>query len=544
MRTGFFLFWFLPLISLIFSFSSCEEDAPVISAIDPRIGQLGEVLTITGENFGDEQAESYVTIAGIPPTTSSYIEWKQDRIQVKVPEFGGSGLVYVFVKGKKSNPELFANRADIPMQVEEDNAGIGPRIKAIEPASGTVGSLITIKGRGFGASRDGSGVWFSWKAENSPATPAEVRQNEAVEASETEFGYESWNDREIQVRIPDGTVSGTVEARTPRGSSLPVSFDITGKPGTKTFKDKRSYTIRYSVDIHVQEASGHNSLYLWIPRPITSSSQRNIQILERSHDAFIENYRGSSLFQLVDLAPQSTAGIFFSCLIDVYTVETGLRTAQIKQNRNSPIHTAYTLSTSLIPSDNEKIKLLAASIVGKEQNPHLKAQLIYRWLISKAGMQAATVNRTVVECIEEKRCDSYTAALIFCSLARAAGVPALPVAGVLVNHSLSASKHYWAEFWIDGFGWVPVDPALGAGLAPAAFNLKENHAAYYFGNIDNQRIAFSKGEIRVSRMDPRGRVSVRNRDYALQDLWEEASGGLDSYSSLWSDIIITGVYTQ
>jgi transglutaminase-like putative cysteine protease len=532
---------FLLSFSLIIGiFCACEEKGPVISAIDPKIGQPGETLTITGENFGGERAESYVTIAGVLPTTSSYIEWKEDRIQIKIPESGESGLVYVFAGGKKSNAELFTNRAVIPMAAEE--TGIGPRISAIEPAAGAIGSLVTIKGRGFGISRDESGVWFSWNAENSPSAP-ELRQSEMVEASEAEFGYESWSDREIRVRLPDGAVSGTIEVRTPKGSSPPVSFDVTGMPGTKTFKDKRSYTIRYSVDIQVREASGPNALYLWIPRPVSSSSQRNIQTQERSHDALIENYRGSSLFHLVDLAPQSAAGISFTCLIDVYTVETVLRAAQIRQNRDSPIHAAYTRPTSLVPSDNEKVQDLAASLIGREQNPYLKARSIYQWLITGAGIQAEPVNHTVPECLEENRSDNYTAALLFCGLARAAGIPAIPAAGVLVNRDLSTSRHYWAEFWIDGFGWTPVDPALGAGAVPAAFDLREDYAAYYFGNIDNRHIAFSRGEIGVSRMDPRGRVSARNRDYALQDLWEEASGGLDSYSSLWSDIVITGMYT-
>jgi hypothetical protein len=37
---------------------------------------------------------------------------------------------------------------------------------------------------------------------------------------------------------------------------------------------------------------------------------------------------------------------------------------------------------------------------------------------------------------------------------------------------------------------------------------------------------------------------VRTRDYSLQNLWEEAIGGLESYSSLWSDVTITGMYVQ
>jgi transglutaminase-like putative cysteine protease len=120
----------------------------------------------------------------------------------------------------------------------------------------------------------------------------------------------------------------------------------------------------------------------------------------------------------------------------------------------------------------------------------------------------------------------------------------LPVSGILVNRFLSTTRHYWAEFWIDAFGWIPVDPALGAGIAPANFNLRDNPGAFYFGNTDNQRISFSRGQIDLSQMDPRGRVAGRARDFAMQNLWEEATGGLESYSSLWSDVTITGMYVQ
>jgi transglutaminase-like putative cysteine protease len=105
-------------------------------------------------------------------------------------------------------------------------------------------------------------------------------------------------------------------------------------------------------------------------------------------------------------------------------------------------------------------------------------------------------------------------------------------------------KHYWAEFWLDGFGWIPIDPNLGAGAAPEDFNLREDHARYYFGSLDNQRVAFSRGERFLSQMAPRGRTTLRVREYSLQNLWEEAVGGLDSYSSFWSDVTITGVNAQ
>jgi hypothetical protein len=89
-----------------------------------------------------------------------------------------------------------------------------------------------------------------------------------------------------------------------------------------------------------------------------------------------------------------------------------------------------------------------------------------------------------------------------------------------------------------------VDPALGAGAAPPSFVLRADRERYYFGNLDNQRISFSRGFTVLSPMDPRSRTLARERDYALQSLWEEAVGGLESYSSVWSDIIVNGVYYQ
>jgi hypothetical protein len=74
--------------------------------------------------------------------------------------------------------------------------------------------------------------------------------------------------------------------------------------------------------------------------------------------------------------------------------------------------------------------------------------------------------------------------------------------------------------------------------------LREDHGDWYFGNLDNSRITFSRGQTTLSPMDPRGRTTARSRDFALQNLWEEAVGGLEAYSSLWGDVTITGVYTQ
>jgi transglutaminase-like putative cysteine protease len=515
---------------------------------------MGEVLAIFGGNFGDAREESYVTIAGITPTASSYIDWSDSQIRVRVPEFGDSGLVYVHRNNKRSNAALFSNRQTMPQIVQEEYTGIGPRISEVEPQSGAIGSAVTIRGSGFGASREGGGVFFSWDAELPPAAPVETSGPGEVEVSETEFGYELWNEREIRVRVPDGAIGGNLKVRTFRGDTRPVFFAITGRPGTKTFKDKRTYAISYSVDIKVDKAEGPNSLYLWLPRPAASSSQRNVRLLSRNVEPFIENYRGTSLFQMKDLQNGAAATLNLSYLVEVYAVETDIRANSLSSgSKTSPAMSAYTASGDLIPSDNPRVRELAALLVGREQNPYLKARRIYEYLLNEVSIQRAgpedsspetPLAKAIPLVIEEKRADPYTAALLFCALSRAAGVPAIPVSGVLMDRNRICASHYWAEFWVDGFGWIPVDPTLGGGATPPSFVPRADRANYYFGSLDNQRISFSRGFTALSPMEPRSRVSARERDYALQSLWEEAAGGLESYSSFWSDIIINGVYYQ
>jgi transglutaminase-like putative cysteine protease len=170
--------------------------------------------------------------------------------------------------------------------------------------------------------------------------------------------------------------------------------------------------------------------------------------------------------------------------------------------------------------------------------------MVYEWVLKEKTITEGRINTDIFAALETPQADAYTAVLLYCALLRAAGVPALPVAGVLVNLGSRTVNHYWAEFWVDGFGWIPVDPAMAAGAVPASYNTRDDREIFYFGNIDSQRIAFSRGFVTLSPMTPGGRTVSLERTYALQSLWEEAAAGLDSYTSLWGDIIITGIYAQ
>ncbi|MDR1108857.1 MAG: IPT/TIG domain-containing protein [Spirochaetaceae bacterium] len=530
---------FIPMISLVlcvlggFGLTACEEPPPFISSISPRLGIPGELLIISGKNFGESQDKSYVTIAQIFPTMSSYIAWTDTEITLRLPEFGESAMVYIQRGNKKSNPALISNRTGLPQPVPGAGWDKSPRIGSLEPGTAVIGALVVIQGSNFGSVRDTGGVFFT--REKNPASPDTAPF--WAEVFDTESGYELWSDREIQVRVPDGAASGNLEVRTPQGNSGHVFFQIIDKPGTKFFGDKQNYTLSYTVDLLAKETPAPHFLYLWCPRPVLSSSQPLVELLSWTRAPFMENYRGTTLFKFNELSPNTSMEITLSFRLEVYAVTTAVRESQIKPGGAFPVETVYTLPSPLIPSDHEQVKALANTIIGRERNPYQKARRIYNWLVTQGGIQWEGLAGGVAEALAQKRTDPYGAALLFCALARAGGIPALPVSGVLVEESQKTSRHYWAEFWIDGFGWVPLDPALGAGAAPAGFTLREDREAYYFGNMDNRHIAFSRGEKVLSQMEVRGKTVVREREFALQNIWEESSGGLD-YASQWGAVRI------
>jgi len=537
-------------------FTSCGAKTPVITSIDPKFGKKGEVITLTGNNFGASRDESSVIIAGISPTSSSYYLWQNNQIILKIPDLSESGLVYVRVKGKRSNGVLFSNSDSVPRPADGEELGLEPRITSVTPQIGTPGTLITIIGNNFGISRENSlnsntGVFFSWDYESGAFNPYAVREPEFIEVSETEMGYEYWSAREIRVRLPDGAISGNLEVRTPYGKSRGVFFDVSGKPGFKNIKDKRGYTITYSVDVKVTSASKPNTLYLWIPKPVTSPSQRNVSVVSRKIEPFMENHKGVSLYKLDNLGNGANQSINISYNVEVYSIITGIKPLSIKQETTN-LSSAHTKSSNLIPSDNQQIRTTVYTIINREQNPYLKAKAIYDWIIKNIHISDSAVSTNIIDALEQRNGDSYAAAMLYTAMTRAAGVPCIPVAGVLVNQNGQTLRHYWAEFWIDGFGWLPVDPAMGAGTIKLIDNQRfddeteggHDFANFYFGNLDNQRIAFSRGELVLSQIESRGRLVSRPQSYSLQNIWEESAGGLESYSSLWGDIIISGIYVQ
>jgi len=91
---------------------------------------------------------------------------------------------------------------------------------------------------------------------------------------------------------------------------------------------------------------------------------------------------------------------------------------------------------------------------------------------------------------------------VYVSLCRAAGVPAREVFGIRMGkkspEDITQWQHCWAEFYLPGYGWVPVDPAdvrkmmLKQKLTLDDQKTKE-YRQYFWGAWDQYRVKFSVG---------------------------------------------------
>ncbi|GAH67962.1 unnamed protein product, partial [marine sediment metagenome] len=246
------------------------------------------------------------------------------------------------------------------------------------------------------------------------------------------------------------------------------------------------------------------------------------------------------------LEAEKSYSILQNFMFDRYSIETKINPARLSigYDESRKLFKKYTASDGIIPSNHERIEKLGKAIVGRERNPYRKARAIYNWVLKRLeSAEAGTAeDYDIIQALDSQKGGSFIYSGLFCALVRAVNIPCRPVAGWLIGRDLRSSRHYWAEFYLEKVGWVPVDPLLGEGKLRVSLAPEIDPKDFYFCNLDFSHITFSKGLINLNQMNPEGRV-VRRKDIpSLQLFHEEATGNLFSYSAYWSDIEVLGIY--
>jgi FtsP/CotA-like multicopper oxidase with cupredoxin domain len=166
-------------------FTVSTTPAPDITKISHGYGAPGAVGTLTGTNFGATQGSSTVTFNG---TKAAPTAWSATSITVPVPTGATTGNLIVTVGGQQSNW--------VPFTVYPD-----PTLTGISPASGPVGTVITVTGTNLKDPEGLGVVEFNGKT----VTPTTL------------------TDTKVQLAVPTGATSGKVLIYS---SGVPVSSSV------------------------------------------------------------------------------------------------------------------------------------------------------------------------------------------------------------------------------------------------------------------------------------------------------------------------------
>jgi hypothetical protein len=152
----------------------------------------------------------------------------------------------------------------------------------------------------------------------------------------------------------------------------------------------------------------------------------------------------------------------------------------------------YLKATTSMQVDSAKLRDLAKEIVGDEKEPVKMATKLERWVYKNLRKTYDANADDALTVLENKAGDCTEHTLLFTALARAAGIPAREVGGVVYvgGDKPSFGWHAWSEIH-DGKQWVTVDPT---------FNQVR---------IDPTHIKFSEGEEDQAYLNVAGKLKVK-----------------------------------
>lgn len=276
-------------------------------------------------------------------------------------------------------------------------------------------------------------------------------------------------------------------------------------PLTAFASDTASGSMTFTFDLSHHPKG--EEVKIWVPYPVSDEYQKisNIQVEGDFTESAIytdQKYSTPMLFARWDKnAPSRKLELQFHVermevvRQDFPKVEGGWDPAD---------YALYLGATKLGPIDGD-VETLAKSIVKDQTTVLGKAQAIYEWVCTNMYRDPKTRgcgSGDVCALLETPggKCTDINS--VFIALARSAGVPAREVFGVRLGKEdvvdVTGWQHCWAEFFLPGYGWVPVDPADVRKMMLKG-NLGDNDAKtaelkkYFFGSWDAYRVQVARG---------------------------------------------------
>jgi transglutaminase-like putative cysteine protease len=246
---------------------------------------------------------------------------------------------------------------------------------------------------------------------------------------------------------------------------------------------------------------------LWIPYPVSNTDQSisNIRIDGDFADSSLHTLQDQTTQALYVEWPGASKSRQLTLSFDVSRKELRHRDLPKQDAAWQPANLAvYLEPTKLGPTDGA-VKELAERIIAGKTTVLAKSKAIYDWTVENMYRDPATIGcgkGDVCYLLKNPGGKCTDISSVYVALCRAAGVPAREIFGLRLGkeatQDVTGWQHCWAEFYLPGHGWVPVDPAdvrklmLKEGVAidtPRTVELRN----YFWGGIDAYRVQLAHG---------------------------------------------------
>jgi hypothetical protein len=275
-------------------------------------------------------------------------------------------------------------------------------------------------------------------------------------------------------------------------------------PAWQPYTQPVTWTGTAALSVPRDKLPANGTLELWFPCPVVMAPQDKVTLKSVTPDTYIK--QPASLNEDISLAYMEVPLEQLSGNLDItlqfefthYTENFQVDPANVgAYDKSDPLYKQYTRSYGNTYI-SEPIRETAQKVVGNEKNPYLSARKLYDYVLEDIKYSFMPHNtlwprgeRESVYVHRLKRGDCGAQSIYFSALCRALGIPARTTGGWQMFNG-NFGDHFWAEFFLPNYGWLPVDPTV-AEMAdyPSASQLTEQQRDefkdFYFGGQDPLR---------------------------------------------------------
>lgn len=257
----------------------------------------------------------------------------------------------------------------------------------------------------------------------------------------------------------------------------------------------RSISGRLGLNVQWRSNSGvPTEVTTWMPIPSTETFQQATGMKSAGDSHFMNAEPFAQALSESSIQPTNLNPITVESSIATTARSTRSNIGLLKQlgNTSDPTQAEWLGKEQLVelnrPEFRNWLNQVASPFHRRTMSTVEIAEAIYRSVLKRCTYEfRAGVAPSAYQTIRSKRGDCGALSSLFVALCRTSGIPARTVAGFGAG---TDNWHVWAEFHVNGAGWVPVDPAFAEGRLAKGSDLP-----IYFGVIPelNERVATAFG---------------------------------------------------